>query len=186
MDDPLSTTTAPSFLMESWYKIEFTFWSKTCHDIKNEISLSMFWSIFTLEDFFEKSVLPSKNRFCICYSFGLIKQYYYLFSFQSNSFIEKFLLNKDTLRYLLILNWNFWCTEVNDLALLYFLIHDFTTILRKCGHFVKRKKVGVSFATTWIVCFRIHYCVMPKKVFWQWRISIWDPNGRAPKLLSNS
>ena len=47
--------------------------------------------------------------------------YYYLSSFQSNSFNEMFLLNKDTLLYLLILIWNFWCTfsitEVNDLAL---------------------------------------------------------------------
>ena len=110
-------------LIQNWIYL----WSKTCHDIKNEISLSMFWSFFTLEDFFWKICTAKQilyfieNRFCIFYSFGLIKQYYYLSSFQSNSFNEMFLLNKDTLLYLLILIWNFWCTfsitEVNDLAL---------------------------------------------------------------------
>ena len=54
-------------LIQNWIYL----WSKTCHDIKNEISLSMFWSFFTLEDFFwnictAKQILYFiENRFCI-------------------------------------------------------------------------------------------------------------------------
>ena len=54
-------------LIQNWIYL----WSKTCHDIKNEISLSMFWSFFTLEDFFWKICTAKQilyfieNRFCI-------------------------------------------------------------------------------------------------------------------------
>ena len=54
-------------LIQNWIYL----WSKTCHDIKNEISLSMFWSFFTLEDFFGKICTAKQilyfieNRFCI-------------------------------------------------------------------------------------------------------------------------
>ena len=54
-------------LIQNWIYL----WSKTCHDIKNEISLSMFWSFFTFEDFFWKICTAKQilyfieNRFCI-------------------------------------------------------------------------------------------------------------------------